>query len=105
MVEKLCVCFFWLTKATEICCWEMTWKQVSMLTKRVQTGVTMGGIATLWIFSGNWVFSVGFAMQALLAQLEYYRMAMQKGEMNGTWNCREYPPSPLPPPPSLCFLG
>lgn len=40
----------------------------------------MAGIATVWIFSGNWVFSAGFALQALLAQLEYYRMAMQKGE-------------------------
>lgn len=53
--------------------------KVSMLTKRVRTGLTMGLIATLWIFSGNWVFSIGFAMQAVLAQLEYYRMAMQKG--------------------------
>lgn len=52
---------------------------LSTLTKRLRTGFGMAGIATLWIFSGNWVFSVGFAMQALLAQLEYYRMAMQKG--------------------------
>lgn len=54
--------------------------QVSTLTKRLRTGALMGLIATVWIFSGNWVFSIGFAMQALLAQLEYYRMAMQKGE-------------------------
>lgn len=53
---------------------------LSTLTKRVRTGFFMAGVATVWIFSGNWVFSVGFALQALLAQLEYYRMAMQKGE-------------------------
>lgn len=53
---------------------------LSTLTKRVRTGVFMASVATVWIFSGNWVFSVGFALQALLAQLEYYRMAMQKGE-------------------------
>ncbi|CAM9324268.1 unnamed protein product [Ectocarpus sp. 4 AP-2014] len=52
---------------------------LSTLTKRVRTGVLMAAVATVWIFSGNWVFSVGFALQALLAQLEYYRMAMQKG--------------------------
>lgn len=53
---------------------------LSTLTKRVRTGFFMAGVATVWIFSGNWVFSVGFALQAMLAQLEYYRMAMQKGE-------------------------
>ncbi|CAN0420284.1 unnamed protein product, partial [Hapterophycus canaliculatus] len=52
---------------------------ISTLTKRVRTGFFMAGVATVWIFSGNWVFSIGFALQALLAQLEYYRMAMQKG--------------------------
>ncbi|CAB1096652.1 unnamed protein product [Ectocarpus sp. CCAP 1310/34] len=52
---------------------------LSTLTKRVRTGVLMAAVATVWIFSGNWFFSVGFALQALLAQLEYYRMAMQKG--------------------------
>ena len=39
----------------------------------------MGAVATVWIFSGNWMFSFGFMLQAILAQLEYYRMAMQKG--------------------------
>ena len=54
---------------------------LSTLTKRVRTGFFMAGVATVWIFSGNMVFSVGFALQALLAQLEYYRMAMQKGAL------------------------
>ncbi|CAN0480171.1 unnamed protein product, partial [Discosporangium mesarthrocarpum] len=52
---------------------------LSTLRKRLQTGFYLGGVATVWIFSGNWVFSAVFAMQALLAQLEYYRMAMQRG--------------------------
>lgn len=61
--------------------------KLSTLTKRLRTGFGMGGIATLWIFSGNWVFSLGFAMQALLAQLEYYRMAMVKGVFLALFFC------------------
>lgn len=93
--------------------WKWPNKQVSMLTKRVRTGLTMGLIATLWIFSGNWVFSIGFAMQAVLAQLEYYRMAMQKGEGEEEGG-REVPAvcirleievscvNSTPPPPDTC---
>lgn len=52
---------------------------MSTLTKRLRTGFSMAAVATVWIFSGNWMYSVGFMLQAILAQLEYYRMAIQKG--------------------------
>ncbi|CAM9380741.1 unnamed protein product [Phaeothamnion confervicola] len=56
-------------------------KERSTLYKRLRTGLAMGAVGTLWIFSGNWVFAGGFFLQSVLAQLEYYRMAMRKGHL------------------------
>jgi CDP-diglyceride synthetase len=55
--------------------------KISNVMQRIHTGFTMGGLATFWIFMGNSGFAVGFFLQSILAQLEYYRMAMQKGHL------------------------
>lgn len=52
---------------------------ISELVQRVNTGAAMGVFATLWILSGNVGFAVLFLLQSVLAQLEYFRMAMQRG--------------------------
>ncbi|KAG5176906.1 phosphatidate cytidylyltransferase [Tribonema minus] len=55
--------------------------KISNAMQRIHTGFTMGGLATFWIFMGNWGFAVGFFLQSIMAQLEYYRMAMQRGHL------------------------
>ncbi|CAM9253628.1 unnamed protein product, partial [Chrysoparadoxa australica] len=54
---------------------------LSPLGKRLRTGFAMAFAVTAWIFSGNWAFTSLFLLQSLLGQLEYYRMAMQRGHL------------------------
>lgn len=49
------------------------------LQKRILTGLVLGAICTYWVFGGKWVFMIGFMVQALLAQREYYRMCTKAG--------------------------
>jgi len=54
------------------------------LTRRVFTSLMLGVVVSLWIFSGTWGFLAVFAGMAAVAQLEYYRMALQNG-IYPTW--------------------
>mmetsp|Transcript_5239 Transcript_5239/g.5369 ORF Transcript_5239/g.5369 Transcript_5239/m.5369 type:complete len:403 (-) Transcript_5239:67-1275(-) len=46
---------------------------------RWATGLSLGAIATLWIFSGNGYFTLGFLIGSVLAQIEYYTMVRNTG--------------------------
>lgn len=47
--------------------------------RSVLFGAAMGAAATGWVFSGNFIFTSVFTLATILAQLEYYRMAMRVG--------------------------
>eukprot|EP01041_Mallomonas_annulata_P007421 gene7421-15161_t len=49
------------------------------LRQRWITGLSLGAIATLWIFSGNGYFTLGFLIGSVLAQMEYYTMVRNTG--------------------------
>lgn len=49
------------------------------LAMRWLTGLTLGGVGTLWICSGNGIFTLGFLIASLIAQLEYYTMVRATG--------------------------
>ena len=44
------------------------------LAKRWATGLSLGALCTLWIFSGNGIFTLLFLLVSLVAQTEYYQM-------------------------------
>lgn len=54
-------------------------KGTSKIMKRWITGLTLGGLGTLWISSGNGAFTLGFLLLSLLAQKEYYSMVKATG--------------------------
>ncbi|RYH27249.1 hypothetical protein EON65_13670 [archaeon] len=49
------------------------------LFRRWVTGITLGIIGTLWISSGNGIFSLGFLFTSLIAQNEYFTMVRATG--------------------------
>ncbi|KAJ8599891.1 hypothetical protein CTAYLR_002802 [Chrysophaeum taylorii] len=49
------------------------------LRSRATTGVGLGIVFTAWIFSSDAAFALGMAAQAIVAQLEYFRMAIASG--------------------------
>ena len=49
------------------------------LRKRWITGLSLGLLATLWIFSGSGYFTLGFLLTSVIAQNEYYRMVRNTG--------------------------
>ena len=49
------------------------------LRKRWVTGLSLGLLATLWIFSGSGYFTLGFLLTSVIAQNEYYRMVRNTG--------------------------
>ena len=49
------------------------------LQKRWATGLTLGALGTIWIYSGNGPFSLGFLLTSLIAQSEYYTMVKATG--------------------------
>ena len=49
------------------------------LRQRWFTGLSLGLIATLWIFSGNGYFTLGFLLGSVIAQMEYYTMVRNTG--------------------------
>ena len=49
------------------------------LATRVTTGVGLGLLFTYWTMVPNWAFALGMLLQALVAQLEYFRMAIIRG--------------------------
>jgi phosphatidate cytidylyltransferase len=51
----------------------------STIQKRWLTGLSLGAMATLWIFSGNGYFTLGFLLTTVIAQLEYYQMVRNTG--------------------------
>ncbi len=51
--------------------------------KRWATGLSLGAIGTLWIFSGNGLFTLGFLVASLIAQNEYYAMVTAAGKKTG----------------------
>lgn len=51
----------------------------SSLGSRARTGVGLGALFTAWIFSSDPCFAIGMGLQALVAQLEYFRMAIASG--------------------------
>lgn len=51
------------------------------LAKRWATGLSLGALCTLWIFSGNGVFTLGFLLTSLVAQSEYYGMIQVSGDL------------------------
>lgn len=51
--------------------------------KRWVTGLSLGAIGTLWIFSGNGLFTLGFLVASLIAQNEYYSMVKAAGKRAG----------------------
>lgn len=53
--------------------------QLSQIQKRWLTGLTLGAVATLWIFSGNGYFTLGFFLTAVISQIEYYHMVENTG--------------------------
>jgi hypothetical protein len=54
-----------------------TWSQ--NIVKRWITGLSLGAIGTVWIASGNGLFSLGFLVTSLIAQNEYYAMVRATG--------------------------
>ena len=66
----------WVAKVTEDAS-----SRRSSLRSRVGTGVGLGILFTLWIFSNDAIFALGMGLQAMLAQLEYFRMAIASGAM------------------------
>jgi CDP-diglyceride synthetase len=51
----------------------------SKLRKRWITGLSLGAIATLWIFSGSGYFTLGFLLTSIIWQMEYYTMVQKTG--------------------------
>lgn len=51
------------------------------LAKRWATGLSLGALCTLWIFSGNGIFTLGFLLTSLIAQSEYYGMIQVSGDL------------------------
>ena len=51
------------------------------LAKRWATGLSLGSLCTLWIFSGNSLFTLGFLLASLIAQSEYYSMVQVSGDL------------------------
>lgn len=51
----------------------------SKLRKRWITGLSLGLLATMWIFSGSGYFTLGFLLTSVIAQMEYYRMVRNTG--------------------------
>lgn len=49
------------------------------LQKRWATGLILGALGTIWIYSGNGPFSLGFLLTSLIAQSEYYTMVKATG--------------------------
>ena len=49
------------------------------LATRVSTGVGLGLLFTTWTMLPNWAFAAGMGLQALVAQLEYFRVAIIQG--------------------------
>lgn len=49
------------------------------LRQRWITGLSLGAIASLWIFSGNGYFTLGMLFGSILAQREYYTMVRNTG--------------------------
>lgn len=54
-----------------------TWSK--NLRQRWITGLSLGAIASLWIFSGNGYFTLGMLLGSILAQREYYTMVRNTG--------------------------
>jgi len=54
-------------------------KSRKTLHRRVFTGCTLGVVVSLWIFSGTWGSLSVFALMAVVAQNEYFRMARENG--------------------------
>lgn len=54
-------------------------KRLRNIQKRWITGLTLGLLATLWIFAGNGVFTCGFLITTIISQLEYYEMMQNTG--------------------------
>jgi hypothetical protein len=52
---------------------------LSNIMKRWITGLSLGAICTLWIYSGNGPFTLGFLLTSLIAQSEYYTMVKATG--------------------------
>ena len=46
---------------------------------RFISGISMGVVATTWIFSGTWLFMFGLCIVITLGQLEYYNLVRAKG--------------------------
>ena len=46
-------------------------------------GWSLGALGTLWIFSGNGYFTLGFLLASLIAQNEYYAMVRAAGSKVG----------------------
>lgn len=51
----------------------------STIQKRWLTGLSLGTLATMWIFSGNGIFTLGFLLTTVISQLEYYQMVGNTG--------------------------
>ena len=49
------------------------------LQKRWITGLTLGALGTIWIYSGKGPFSLGFLITSLIAQSEYYSIVKATG--------------------------
>ena len=54
-------------------------KRLRNIEKRWITGLSLGFLATLWIFAGNGIFTGGFLITTIISQLEYYRMVEHTG--------------------------
>ena len=53
------------------------------LIKRWATGLSLGALGTVWIFSGKGFFTLGFLIASFLAQNEYYEMVKAAGKRAG----------------------
>ena len=53
------------------------------LMKRWATGLSLGALGTIWIFSGNGLFTFGFLIASFLAQNEYFAMVKAAGKRAG----------------------
>ena len=54
-------------------------KDTKKLAKRWATGLSLGALGTVWIFSGNGIFTLGFLFASLVALNEYYAMVKAAG--------------------------
>ncbi|KAL1507501.1 hypothetical protein AB1Y20_008336 [Prymnesium parvum] len=87
ILTVVCLCFLFSLPSALSCLLPAPTHEARLrrkLSRRLFTGFTLGHLVSLWIFSGTAGFLCVFAAMALVAQLEYYQMALRNG-VYPTW--------------------